>query len=432
MLSASGPLVGSLRPPSDKSLTHRAYILAAMAEPGVPSTILRPLAGEDCDATLDALVECGHDIERFEAGESGEEPMTVVQPGAWRSPTVPLDCGNSGTTMRLLCGVLASRPGLTATLVGDASLSRRPMGRVVAPLRSMGAEISGEQVPLLIEGRKLQGIDYESPVASAQVKSCLLLAGLLASGTTWIKEPAQSRDHTERMLDALGVTLLRDGEGRIGVMGGQTWGPMLFRVPGDISSAAFLMVAAALVPGSQVRLIDVGVNPTRTGILDVLEAAGATVTLDIPREETGEPVADVTVRGDSQLKAFEVAGPLVPRLIDEIPVLAVLATRCQGRTQFRDAKELRVKESDRIAVMVRGLKSMGANIEELEDGLAVTGPTPLRGAAIDATGDHRVAMAFAVASLVAEGVTSITGTESVRTSYPEFLDDLLALAGSTA
>ena len=431
MLSASGPLVGTVRPPSNTSLPPRAYILEAMAEPGVPSTILRPLAGEDCDATLAALVECGHDIERFEAGENGEEPMTLVQPGPWQSPTIPLDCGNSGTTMRLLCGVLASRSGLSATLIGDPSLSRRPMGRVVVPLRSMGAEISGETAPLQIEGQRLQGVDYESPVASAQVKSSLLLAGLNASGTTWIKEPAQSRDHTERMLDALGVTLMKDDDGRIGVMGGQTWGPMLFRVPGDVSSAAFLMVAAALVPGSQVRLIDVGVNPTRTGILDVLEAAGAAVSLDIPREETGEPVADVTVRGDCPLSAFEVGGPLVPRLIDEIPVLAVLATQCQGRTCFRDAKELRVKESDRITVMAHGLASMGAYVEELEDGLAISGPTPLKGTAIDATGDHRVAMAFAVASLIAEGVTTITGTESVRTSYPDFLADLMSLAGST-
>jgi 3-phosphoshikimate 1-carboxyvinyltransferase len=233
------------------------------------------------------------------------------------------------------------------------------------------------------------------------------------------------------MLEALGVTLLREGDGSVGVEGGQRWGPLCFRVPGDISSAAFFMVAAAIVPGSRVRFNDVGVNPTRTGILDVLEASGCGVTVELPWEEAGEPVSRVTVTGGSRLSSFEVSGRLVPRLIDEIPALAVLATQCQGRSVFRDARELRVKESDRIEAMARGLTAMGASVEVYDDGMAVDGPTRLTGAVIDASGDHRVAMAFAVASLVAEGPTIVTGAESVRTSYPEFLDDLRSLSPST-
>ncbi len=422
-------LSGSLRPPSDKSLTHRAYLFAALAEDqGVPSTVHNPLDGEDCASTLDCLVDLGFDAEHFPAGEMGERAFTMVHPRAdWLSPDAPLDCGNSGTTMRLLVGLLAGRPGLEATLMGDESLSRRPMGRVVEPLRQMGAEIEGQTAPLRVSGRHLRAIDYASPVASAQVKSCVLLAGLRAEGTTWLREPSPSRDHTERLLEALGVEVQRRGDGAVGVDGGQTWGAFEYDVPADVSSAAFFLVAAAMMPGSDVRLESVGVNPTRTGVLEVLESAGVRLGLDAPREPMGEPVADLLVRGTDLLRPFQVGGDLVPRLIDEIPVLAVLATQCDGVSSFRDASELRVKETDRVETVAAGLRAMGATVTTHPDGMDVEGPIRLRGAEIDAAGDHRIGMAFAVAGLVAEGPTTIHNAQSIRTSYPAFETDLARL-----
>ncbi|MCW5937598.1 MAG: 3-phosphoshikimate 1-carboxyvinyltransferase [Fimbriimonadaceae bacterium] len=422
-------LNGTVRPPGDKSLTHRAYLLAAMAEPaGVPSYVARPLDSNDCQRTLDCLAELGTEVEHFPDGEMGDRPFTMVWPNrAWASPDIPLDCGNSGTTIRLLSGLIAACPGVVATLSGDASLSKRPMGRIAEPLRQMGADFRGETPPVTIAGRPLKGIDFVSPVASAQVKSCVLLAGLRARGTTWVREPAQSRDHTERMLEALGVELLDREDGAVGLDGGQTWPPFEFEVPGDISSATFFLVGAAMLPGSQVRLACVGINSTRTGALEVLEAAGVDIGLDGPRDHMGEPVADLVVRGHSGLKAFEVSGDLVPRLIDEIPALAVLATQCEGVTRFRDASELRVKESDRIETVAQALRAMGAKVETYPDGMDVEGPVALKGATIDANGDHRIAMAFAIAGLVAEGETRIEGAEAVGTSYPTFMRDLESL-----
>lgn len=425
-VTRSPRLRGSVRPPSDKSLTHRAFLFAAMAGSG-PSRIENPLLGEDCLATVDCLQELGADIEIFEAGEFASTPFALVTPATWTSPDVSLDCGNSGTTMRLLAGVLASKPGLDARMVGDASLSRRPMRRIVDPLRLMGASIDGETPPLTISGRLLSGIHYMSPVASAQVKSCLLLAGLSATGETWVSEPSMSRDHTERMFEALGIDLMSEGDLAVGVRGGQTLDALDFDVPGDISSAAFLLVAGLLVPGSEVILTAVGTNPTRTGILDVSRQCGAEVWLENERETSGEPIGDVIVRATPQLAPFTISGDLVPRLVDEIPVLAVLATQCEGTTTIRDASELRVKESDRIETVASGLRAMGASVETFEDGMAITGPTPLRSTTIDAEGDHRIAMAFAVAGLIASGDTTILNSQSVRTSYPEFEEHLRAL-----
>lgn len=421
----STTLRGSVRVPVDKSITHRAYLLAAMAEPGVPSLIREPLLGEDCENTREIIGELGADADYFPPGEMGDVGMAVVLPpsNGFKSPDLPLNCGNSGTTMRFLCGILAAVPGLSATLIGDASLSRRPMARVTEPLRAMGAHIEGTTAPLRITGNRLRGQRFESSVASAQVKSCLLLAGLRADGETWVTEPSLSRDHTERMLEGLGVEIMRDNLS-VGVRGGQTWGPLNMTVPGDISSAAFWMVAAACLPGAEVSLEQVGLNPTRTGILDVLTMAGVDVTLSGQVEENGEPAGLVKVRGGRDLAPFEIHGDLVPRLIDEIPVLAVLATQCSGRTVVRDASELRVKESDRLKVVADGLRAMGANIRDKEDGFEILGPRRLKGATIDADGDHRIGMSFAIAGLLANGETTILNADSIQTSYPSFAADL--------
>ena len=413
----SPPLNGALRPPSDKSLTHRAYIFAALAQS--PSQIFAPLRGEDCESTLHIVRQLGAKVEV-------EVESVSIHPSALATPHDDLDCGNSGTTMRLLAGVLAAQPGLKARMVGDASLSRRPMKRIVEPLRTMGADIEGDTAPLTIRGQRLHGIDYTSPVASAQVKSCLLLAGLFAEGTTWVREPHPSRDHTERMLTALGVRL-DERDGAIGVAGGQEFEGFQYRVPADISSAAFLLSAAAIVPGSRVGLVEVGTNPTRTGVLEVLAAAGAHLAVAPLPEQMGEPLSTIVVDHQPRLEAFTIEGELVPRLIDEIPVLAVLATQCAGETVIRDASELRVKESDRIETVAHNLRKMGARVETLPDGLVIHGPTKLHGATIDAEGDHRIGMAFAVAGLVAEGPTTIENAESIATSYPTFFDHIKAL-----
>lgn len=411
---------GILRPPSDKSLTHRAYLLAACATSD--SIIREPLRSNDCQHTLEALGKLG-----MKAASIVPEQIRIRPAQEWTQPSADLDCGNSGTTMRLLSGLIASRP-IDATLVGDDSLSKRPMGRIVEPLRKMGAEIEGEHAPLRIHGGSLTGIEHESPVASAQIKSCVLLAGLRARGETWVTEPSLSRDHTERMLTALGVDLQyrqrSGGRNCVGLAGGQTWEGFEFDVPGDISSAAFPLVASAILPGADITLMDVGVNPTRTGILDVFVQAGIRVVVSNERQEMGEPLADLTIRSKLPMQAFEVSGSLVPRLIDEIPVLCVLATQCDGISSFRDVQELRVKESDRIATIADGLQAMGASVETTGDAIQISGPTPLRGATVESHGDHRIAMAFAVAGLIAEGNTTIKGAESIATSYPGFEKDL--------
>ena len=422
-VSKSGPLNGTVRPPSNKSITHRAYIFAGLAEDG-PSIVRSPLMAEDCEATLKIMQSLGCTVER------GEETVKITPPAEFVQPRHDLDCGNSGTTMRLIAGVLAAAEGIDATLIGDASLSRRPMQRIIEPLLRMGAQIEGDTAPLKIIGKQLKAISYESPVASAQIKSCILFAGLKCDGVTWVREPCKSRDHTERFLQGLGVEVLQDCDLKVGVRGGSKWGAFDVTVSTDISSAAFFLCAGAMIQGSDVTLTEVGVNPTRTGVIDVLKSAGAKIENKNDSLQMGEPVTDLRILCYNQLEALEVSGDLVPRLIDEIPVLAVLATQCHGTTKFRDAKGMRVKESERIEVVAEGLRRMGADVMTYEDGLSVNGPVRLKGAEIDAAGDHRIGMAFAIAGLVAEGETTILNADSIRTSYPEFEQHLRVLSAS--
>ena len=340
-----------------------------------------------------------------------------------------LDARNSGTTMRLLAGLLAGRPFLSI-ITGDESLRSRPMGRVILPLREMGADIRGREgdslAPLTIQGGPLRGIHHRSPVASAQVKSALLLAGLQAEGETTLEEPVRSRDHTERMLRAMGADLREEGNAlRLSPLR-QDLTPLNLRVPGDFSAAAFWLVAGALHPDAEISLSDVGVNPTRTGLLDALREMGADITVSSERLQGGEPVADLVVRS-SRLEGTVVEGPAVVRLIDEVPALAVAAALARGRTVIRDVGELRVKESDRILATAQELRKLGARVEERPDGLIIEGVGALRGAPCDSRGDHRLAMALAVAGMVAQGETALSGAEAMSISYPGFWQHLAEL-----
>ncbi len=414
-----GPLRGVVRVPGDKSISHRAVMLGALAEG--TTQVRNFLAGEDCLSTVRCLRALGAEV-RLEGDRA-----TVVGRG-WEGLAEPeevLDCGNSGTTMRLLLGILAGLP-LFAVLTGDASLRRRPMGRVVRPLERMGARVDGrsggELAPLAVRGGGLRAAEFTLPVASAQVKSALLLAGLRAEGRTAVTEPSRSRDHTERLLPRFGVPVEVDGL-TVAVAGPARLRAAEVEVPGDISAAAFFLVAAAVVPGSRLVLPGVGVNPTRAGLLEVLEAMGARVRRLNEREEAGEPVADLEVEA-SELRGVQVGGDLVPRLIDEVPALAVAAACAEGVTEIRDAAELRVKESDRIAALARELGRLGAAVEELPDGLRIRGGRPLRGAECDSGGDHRLAMALAVAGLVAEGETVVADAACAAVSFPGFWEVL--------
>jgi 3-phosphoshikimate 1-carboxyvinyltransferase len=335
--------------------------------------------------------------------------------------------GNSGTAMRLLSGVLAAQP-FDSVLTGDASLSKRPMNRIVRPLEQMGARIDTEQggtPPLRIHGNPdLAGIDYKSPVASAQVKSCVLLAGLYATGRTSVSEPLRSRDHTEQMLPAFGVTM----PGECAVDGGSKLTGTNLRVPADISSAAFFLVAAALVPGSDILLKNVGLNRTRDGIIHVLDAMGADLEIRDRRESGGEAVGDLRIRYNGRLKATDIPVELIPSLIDELPVILALAATCEGTTRVRGAEELRVKESDRLAVMARGLRALGVELREYPDGMDVCGGA-ISGGQADGAGDHRCAMSFCVLGQVAEGPVTVTGCENINTSYPLFVEHLRQIGG---
>lgn len=408
------PLSGTTAVPGDKSITHRAVIFGALAR-GV-TTVRGYLPSEDCRATIGAFRRMGVTI--AEAGDT----LTIDSPG-WKHFTPPddtIDCGNSGTTARLLTGLLAGLP-FRSSLTGDASLRRRPMGRVTEPLARMGARIGGEdggkRLPLIIDGTRLSGIRYDSPVASAQIKTCLLLAGLVAQGTTTVTEPTLSRDHTERMLPAFGVRLDRT-DGVLSITGGPEPAPADITVPGDISSAAFPLVAATLVPGSAITLTGVGVNPTRTGILDILGGMGASIEQVREHLEGGEPVADLVVR-HAPLSGVETDPEVVPRAIDEFPLVFAAACTARGTTTVHGAEELRVKESDRIAAMARELTRVGARVEERPDGMVIHGPTRLTGALCEAYGDHRMAMAMAVLGLVAEGQMEVDATP-IGTSFPGF------------
>jgi 3-phosphoshikimate 1-carboxyvinyltransferase len=419
---AAAPLRGELTPPGDKSISHRALIFACLAHG--PSRVRGLLESADVRATANACRQLGMTLRE----QAGEWLLEGVGERGLQAPGAPLDMGNSGTAMRLLAGVLAAQP-FASELVGDASLSRRPMRRIVAPLEQMGAHIetaAGGMPPLRIAGTPgLRGIDYVSPIASAQVKSCLLLAGLYASGQTTVREPLRSRDHTEKMLPAFGVPLYGD----CGVRGGSRLTGASLRVPADISSAAFLLAAAALVPGSDLLLRDVGLNETRDGVVQVLQAMGADLTVLDRRRFGEEPVGDIRIRYAGRLRGVDIPVDRVPALIDELPVILALAATAEGTTRLRGAAELRVKESDRLAVMGRGLRALGVELGEYADGMDVQGG-PIRGGVVDGAGDHRCAMSFCILGQVASAGIEVAGCENIDTSYPGFVDDL-ARAGGT-
>jgi 3-phosphoshikimate 1-carboxyvinyltransferase len=419
----TGGLRGEITIPGDKSISHRSLMLGALAE---GETIIHGLLlGEDPRSTAACFRSMGAEISELNTEEVRVKGIGL---GRLQEPMDVLDAGNSGTTMRLMLGILASQPGRFFTVTGDSSLRSRPMSRVIKPLLSMGADIWGRQgnslAPLAIQGKQLKGIHYKSPIASAQVKSCVMLAGLLAEGKTTVTEPALSRDHSERMLRAFGAEVLVDPEAlSVTVTGHPTLRGQTVIVPGDISSAAFWLVAGAIVPGSNLLIQNVGINPTRTGILEALGQMGADITEENRREVAGEPVSDLRVR-HSQLKATTIEGNIIPRLIDEIPILAVAACFATGTTIIKDAEELRVKESDRITVMATQLNSMGAKISERPDGMEITGPVQLKGAEVDSFTDHRIAMSLAIAALLATGDTTIHRAEAASISYPNFVPTL--------
>jgi 3-phosphoshikimate 1-carboxyvinyltransferase len=418
-------LAGTVEVPGDKSVSHRAAILGALATG--PTEISGFLEAEDCLNTLRALGALGVEVTRKGPGQFRVGGVGLL---GLQEPDNVLDCGNSGTTARLLLGVLAGQP-FWSVLTGDDSLRRRPMGRVTQPLGQMGAVVvgrgDGSRLPLAIRGaRPLKGFRYRSQVPSAQVKSALLLAGLYADGPVGVEEPAPSRDHTERMLAGFGAQVRVDGRSVTLAPGGELRGHPI-HVPGDLSSAAFFLVAGAIVPDSSVTIPGVGVNPTRTGLFDALREMGADVRLS-DLAAGGEPMATLEVRA-SRLKGTSVGGSLIPRLIDELPALAVAAACATGVTEVRDAAELRVKESDRIQAVITELGKLGARVQERADGFRIEGGTPLRGAVVQSWGDHRMAMALIIAGLVAEGQTVVEDTQCVATSYPEFLATLNALTG---
>jgi len=426
---ASGPLKGEVHVPGDKSISHRAAILAGLASG--QSRLRHYAPGADAASTLQLLSMLGVQVRH----EDGQVIIQGTGPAGFAEPQDVLDAGNSGTTIRLFAGCLAGHP-FHSVITGDASLRRRPMDRVLRPLALMGAKVDGRMggryAPLAIRGGQLRGITYAGPVASAQVKSAVLLAGLWAEGETVYTEPMASRDHTERLLPLFGVPVRRDGltvtvAGDVFGRGGLR--PAELEIPGDLSAAAFHLVAASIVPGSRVHIPGVGLNPTRTGVIDVLRAMGADIEITNTRRVGSEPVGDLTV-SYRPLRGITLGGELVVRSIDEIPVLMVAATQAEGETRLAGAGELRVKETDRLSALASELRAMGAAVSELEDGLVVRGPTPLTGAPVASYGDHRLAMALAVAGLVASGTTTVTGAESAGISDPGFFDAIRSLGGS--
>ncbi len=428
-------LRGTLRVPSDRSITVRAALLGSIASGA--SRIREPLDSDDTNAALQCMADLGVSTAPL---SSMCDPLGLRIPGAGlrglKGSRAPLFCNASGTTMRLLAGFLAGQT-FDSTLDGSEQLRKRPMRRVTEPLRLMGAQIEDTDgaAPLHINGRgishaPLRGIEYTMPVASAQVKSALLLAGLYADGMTVIHEPAPTRDHTERMLRAAGVSVQTqsqdDGRSTITLTPSTTLKALDFLVPADFSSAAFFLVAGAITPDAKIRLVEVGLNPTRLGLLDALQAMGAKIAISNVHDEAGEPMGDIEVTA-SELKAIEVGGQLTARMIDEFPVFAVAATQAAGKTVVRDAQELRVKESNRLEGLVNELRKLGAKIEPTDDGFVIEGPAQLKGAVVDGLGDHRVAMSLAVAAMVAEGDTTILGADCVAKTYPTFFRDLESL-----
>ncbi len=426
-----GPIRADITVPGDKSMSHRSAMFASLAEG--TSTITGFLEAGDCLSTVGAMRSLGAEIEH-----TGKGTFVITGTGGRLSqPAGDVDCGNSGTTMRLLSGIVASQP-IRTRMTGDVSLSKRPMGRIIKPLTEMGARFTAEggdgKPPLVVEGGSLRPLSYEMPVASAQVKSAILLAGLSAEGETSVTEPAACRDHTERMLREFGVTLDlgsadADGRRRISLKGPQKLRARDFAVPGDISSAAFWLVAGAAKEGSEITMHGVGLNPTRDGIISVLRRMGADITTTLSDPKAAEPSGTIVVKG-GKLTGTVIAGAEIPNVIDELPVLAVAGALAGGKTIIRDAKELRVKETDRIAAVAGNLRAMGAKVTETEDGMEIEGGHPLHGAVLQCFHDHRIAMAFAIAGLFAEGETVIEKVECVATSYPTFGATLQSLLPS--
>ncbi|NER26972.1 MAG: 3-phosphoshikimate 1-carboxyvinyltransferase [Symploca sp. SIO1C4] len=427
---ASGlSLRGSLSIPGDKSISHRALMLGALAQG--ETRIQGLLLGEDVISTAECLRALGAEISELTASEILVKGRGL---GQFQEPIDVLNTGNSGTTMRLILGILAAQNNCFFTLTGDRSLRSRPMSRVIKPLTQMGAKIWARQnnnlAPLAIKGTQLNPIHYHSPVASAQVKSCILLAGLMTAGNTTVTEPALSRDHSERMLKAFGAELKTDPEtNSVTITGGNSLQGQSVIVPGDISSASFWLVAASVVPDSELTLKNVGINSTRTGILDVLFKMGAQIKIENERIVAGEPIADLLV-SSSGLQGCEIAGELTLRAIDEIPIIVVAAAFAQGTTLIKDAAELRVKECDRLSVMATQLSGMGAKITEYPDGLEIQGGYPLSGAEVESHDDHRIAMSLAVAALQASGTTIIKEATAANISYPNFFESLQQVCDS--
>lgn len=415
-------LNGTIEVPGDKSISHRAVMFGSLANGR--TTVEHFLPGEDCLSTISCFRKMGVEIEQT------DEKVSINGKG-WsgiQEPEYILDVGNSGTTARLLLGILAGLP-MHSCLIGDDSIGKRPMRRVTAPLREMGALIDGRKdgqyTPLSVRGGGLKGMHYRSPIASAQVKSAILLAGLNGEGVTTVTEPYQSRDHTERMLQAFGAEVERN-ENSVSVRGGRSLTATSIYVPGDISSAAFLLVAGAITPGSNVTLKNVGINPTRTGIIDVLQQMGASISITNHQEKNFEPFADLQI-STSKLKGIEISGSLIPKLIDEIPIIALLATQAEGTTIIKDASELKVKETNRIDTVVNELTKLGANIEATEDGMIIHGGATLKGSKVNSYGDHRIGMMLSIASFISEGIVEVENTEAIAVSYPTFFEHIQAL-----
>lgn len=425
-LAPAHTLKGKLRLPGDKSISHRAALIAALASNS--SEISNFSTARDCASTVSCLRELGISIDR----KNGKLVFAGGQTLA--TPDKPLDCGNSGSTLRILAGVLAGHD-LTAEVVGDASLSSRPMRRIIEPLELMGAKIESTdgKAPLKIQGsKKLTPITYKLPIASAQVKSAILFAGLSADGQTTVIETSQSRDHTERLFNGFGVPVTTNAELSVTIDGPARFTGGTIKIPGDISSAAYFVAGAMLLPESELTIEDVGLNPTRAAFLSVLSSWGGDISTADLQTERNEPYGTINVRGGIARSASEenrtLSRAMIPSLIDELPLLAVVGSQIPGGIRIRDAGELRHKESDRLATTASNLRAMGAEVEEFEDGLSVSGPVRLRGSRIDSHGDHRIAMAFSIAALIAEGETEIEGFECVAISFPEFFGLLESLA----
>lgn len=410
--------IGQIKVPGDKSISHRAVMLGSLAN-GV-TEISGFLKGADCLSTIDCFRKMGIDI------DINGENVTVHGNGlrGLKKPDEMLYTGNSGTTTRLLCGILAGQ-NFDTSITGDASIQKRPMGRVVQPLSMMGAKIENEYCPLYITGTKLHGIDYKMPVASAQVKTAIILAGLYAYGETVIHEIEKSRDHTELMLSAMGADLTVDNLD-ITVKPTNDLTAVNVDVPGDISSAAFFLVLGAIMPNSQITVTNVGINPTRTGIIDVLKDMGADITLENVHTSAGETVADITVRSSS-LKGTTVGGDIIPRLIDELPIIAVAAVFADGQTVIKDAQELKVKETNRIRAVVDEFNKCGINITETDDGMIINGGKNIHGADFKTYGDHRMAMSLTVLAQLADGESTLDDSDCACVSYPTFFDDFYKL-----